>query len=101
MFGPISPLVSSGDCVLIYLIRHLSQNLICLKTELKGWPIQKWNGINIDASEVTNVGPVEHSIKRKDEMIRKTLNKMDIMVNFSLDACKVIKKLNKVFLNHI
>ena len=97
LLGPISHIVSSGDFILIYLILHLIQNLVCLRSEVEKGKIERKNN---PISTIHDVGSAS-SRKRspgneKSEMVNR-INKLNIVLDIALDIGKVIENVNACF----
>ena len=97
LLGPLSPMVSSGDFVVNYLIGHLSENLKRLRSTLKP------SKVNEDSTFAKHLFiKCDSSLdggknSRTDEMIFNDYEKMEIIIDLILDTCRAIKIVNKTF----
>ena len=97
LLGPLSPMVSSGDLVVNYLIRHLSENIRCLRTSLKIQKEKHNNRLSFFKTTATKSNPDGEKETKKEEKMPVQDKHMQVMVDLALDICKVIKKVNKTF----
>ena len=97
LLGPLSPMVSSGDLVVNYLIGHLSENMKCLKTILKEQKEKHDDRLCFIKTLETKIYQNEDKETKKDGKILDQNENMQIMIQLALDICKVIKKVNKTF----
>ena len=88
LLGPISHIVSSGDFILIYLILHLIQNLVCLRSEVEeGKSGKKNNSISI-VHDIGSACSRKRSSKNGRNEIVNRINKLNIVLDIALDNLK-------------
>ena len=97
LLGPLSPMVSSGDFVVNYLIGHLSENLKRLRLTLKPSKVKE-DPIFIKHLVVKYDAYLDRSKdSKRDEMMFNENESMEIIIDLILDTCRAIKKVNKTF----
>ena len=97
LLGPLSPMVSSGDFVVNYLIGHLSENLKRLRTSLKRFiSVEEEIPFFIKSTDGKTSLDENKSIEADAKSLYPNANLLSI-IKVTLDICKTIKKVNKTF----
>ena len=102
LLGPISPMLCSGDFLVIYLINHLVNNLVCLKKVLKSRILDKKSCMPIN-KRLTNklIKTTNEAIMSKENgttgenQHRSTPDDIDIILNIGINSCNVVRKFVK------
>ena len=97
LLGPLSPMVSSGDFVVNYLIGHLSENLKRLRSTLKSSKVKEDLAFVKHLVIKYDSDLDERKDSKTDEMIFNENESMEIIIELILDICRAIKKVNKTF----
>ena len=104
LLGPISPMLCSGDFLVIYLINHLVKNLVCLKKVLKNRILDEKSCMPTNKRLTNKLIPTPNEEKMHKENgttaeieLRSTPDDIDIILEIGINSCNVIRKFNKAF----
>ena len=100
-FGLMAPMIYAGDFIVIYIINHLSQNIIFLKKELKR-VVTKDIGLvqNVGKSLGRNDCDSNEKVNRfyeKEQNGLSNLKDVEHILDAGLDICNATKTFNRAF----
>ena len=97
LLGPISHIVSSGDFIIIYLILHLTQNLVCLRTRIEDRKMEKKRKTISTTGEVGNLHRRRETNRKEQDENAEIHDELSTMVDIALDIGNAIEKVNNCF----